>query len=167
MPTICSLGCGSPLYSISMTFRKSLILLLIFFWPISLRTLVCQVVIALSWAFPVLLSLMSASLTLSFSHIAWACLMSSHAEPFYISFVAWSPFYREGIFPRVSLSYTCILALSIGMFHCLELVCCLYDTRLLLVCNYKAVLFFFKIFKYLKRSKKKPKSRTRKDVIFW
>ena len=32
-------------------------------------------------------------------------------------------FYREGTFPRVSLSYTCILALSIGMFHCLELVC--------------------------------------------
>ena len=32
-------------------------------------------------------------------------------------------FYREGTFPRVSLSYTCILALSICMFHCLELVC--------------------------------------------
>ena len=32
-------------------------------------------------------------------------------------------FYQDGTFPRVSLSYTCILALSIGMFHCLELVC--------------------------------------------
>ena len=88
-----------------------------------LRTPLCQVVIALSWAFPALLSLMSASLTLSINHIAQACLMSSHAEPFYISFAAWFPFNREGIFPRVSLSYTCILALRIGMFHCLELVC--------------------------------------------
>ena len=43
-----------------------------------------------------------------------------------------------------------------------------YDTRLLLVCNYKAILFFFKLFKYLKKSKKikKPKIRTRKYVIF-
>ena len=43
-----SLGCGSPLYSIAMTFRKSLILLFILCWPISLRTLLCQVVNALS-----------------------------------------------------------------------------------------------------------------------
>ena len=42
------LGCGSPLYSIAMTFSKSLILLLIFCWPISLRTPSCQVVNALS-----------------------------------------------------------------------------------------------------------------------
>ena len=32
-------------------------------------------------------------------------------------------FYREGTFPRVSLSYTCVLTLSIGMFCYLELVC--------------------------------------------
>jgi len=117
------LGCESPLYSIAMTLRNSLILLLIFCWPISLRTPSCQVVNALSWAFPALLSFMPAPLTLRFSHIARACLMSSHAEPFYIIFAAWFPFYREGIFPQVSISYTCILALSIGMFHCLELVC--------------------------------------------
>ena len=68
----------------------------------------------------------------------------------------------------MSISYTCILALSIGMFHCLELVCLPIDADLLLVCNYKAILFFFKLFKYLKKSKKmkKPKIRTRKDVIF-
>ena len=123
MLTSCSLRCGSPLYSISMTFHKSLILLLIFCWPISFRTPLCQVVIALSWAFPTLLSFMPTSLTLRFRHIAQACLMSSHVEPFYISFAAWFPFYQEGIFPRVSLSYTCILALSIGMLHYLELVC--------------------------------------------
>ena len=34
-----------------------------------------------------------------------------------------------------------------------------YDTRLLLVCNYKVVLFFFKLFKYLKKSKKKLKNQ--------
>jgi len=32
------LGCGSPLYSIAMTFSKSLILLLILCWPCSPRT---------------------------------------------------------------------------------------------------------------------------------
>ena len=123
MLTFCLLRSGSSLYSISMTFCKSLILLLIFYWPISPRTPLFQVVIPLSWAFPAFLSLTLASLTLCFSHIAWACLMSSHVEPFFISFAAWFPFYREGIFPRVSISYTCILALRIGMFHCLELVC--------------------------------------------
>ena len=74
---------GSSLYIIAMTFRKSLILLLIFCWPISLRTPSCQVVNALSWALPALLSFMPAPLTLRFNHIAWACLMSSHAEPFF------------------------------------------------------------------------------------
>ena len=119
----CPLGCGSPLYSIAMTFSKSLILLLILCWPWPPGLPLYQVVDALSWAFPVLLSFMLAPLTLRFSRIARACLMSSHAEPFFISFAAWFPFYREGIFPRVSISYTCILALGIGMFHCLELVC--------------------------------------------
>ena len=100
MPTFSPLGCGSPLYSIAMTFRKSLILLLILCWPISLRTPLCQVVIALWWVFPALLSFnMSASLTLHFSHIAWACLMSSHVEPFYISFASWFPFSPGGDFP--------------------------------------------------------------------
>ena len=117
------LGCGSPLYSTAMTFCKSLILLLIFCWPISLRTPSCQVVNALSWALLALLSFMPALLTLFFSHIAQACLMSSHVDPFFISFAAWFPFYREGIFSRVLISYTCILDLSIGMFHYLELVC--------------------------------------------
>ena len=148
MLTFCPLGCGSLLYSISMTFHKSRILLLIFCWPISLRIPSCQVVNALSWAFPTLLSIMLAPLTLRFSHIAWACLMSNHAEPFFIYPLQLDfPLYWEGIFPWVSISYTCILALSIGMFHFLELVCLPYDTRLLLVCNYKAILFFFKLFK--------------------
>ena len=148
MRTFSPLGCGSLLYSTSMTFRKSLILLLIFCWPISPRTPSCQVVNALSWDFPALLSFMLVPLTLHFSHIAWACLMYSHAEPFFISFAAWFPFYWEGIFPRVSISYSCILALSIGMFHCLELVCFPYMT---LVSSYfvtiKLVYSFFNLFK--------------------
>ena len=153
------LGCGSLLYSTTMKFLKSLILLLILCWHVPLRTPLCQVVNALSWDFPSLLSFMPAPLTLRFSHIARACLMSSHAEPLFISFATWFPFYQEGIFPRVSISYTCVLALSIGMFHCLELVYFPYDSCLLLVCNYKVILFFFKIFKYLKKSKKNQKTK--------
>ena len=62
--------------------------------------------------------------------------------------------------PCIEHRYVPLLGTSL-FFH--------YDTRLLLVCNYKAVLFFFKLFKYLKKSKKKikkPKTRTRKYVIF-
>ena len=128
-----SFRCGSSLYSTAMTFCKSLILLLILCWPCSPQTPLYQVVDALSWALPALLRFMSAHLTLRFSHIAWACLMSTHAEPFYISFAAWFPIFDwEGTFPRVSLSCTCFLALSIGMFCCLELVCFPLDTHLLL-----------------------------------
>ena len=64
-------------------------------------------------------------------------------------------FYWEGTFPRVSLFYTCFLALSIDMFPCLELVCLLLDTPLLLVCDYKALLLFFKIFKIFEKVHKK------------
>ena len=71
----------------------------------------------------------------------------------------------------MSLAYTCILALKHRYVPLLGTsLFSHYGTRLLLVCNYKAVLFFFKLFKYLKKSKnknKKPKIRTRKDVIFW
>ena len=113
---------------------------------------------------------MLASLTLIIIHISRACFMSSQAEPFFYIFCNLIPhFYWEGNFPRVSLSYTCFLALSIGMFRCLELVCFPLDTRLLLVCNSKALLFFFKLFKIfenVQKKIKKPKSRTGKDVIF-
>ena len=127
------LGWGIPLYSTAMTLHKSIILLLIFFASLFPTNPLCQVVIALSWVFLALLSLMSASLTLIIIHIARACLMSIQTKSFYISFVAWFPiFYREGTFPRGSLSYTCFLALSIGMFHCLELVFLPLDTCLLL-----------------------------------
>ena len=166
MPTVCPLGCGSPLYSIAMTFCKSLILLLIFCWPISPKNPLCQVVIAFSWDLPTSLSLMPASLTLTISHITQACLMSSKAEPFYISFAAWFPiFYQEGTFPRVSLSYTCVLALSIGMFRCLELVCLPIDTRLLLVCNYKALLFFFNLFKIFEKVQKKNQKARQEKML--
>ena len=130
----------------------------------------CQVVIALLWVFPTSLSLMLASLTLIIIHIARACLMSSQAEPFYIYFVAWFPiFNREGTFLWVSLSYTCFLALSIGMFHFLELVCSPLTLVSSYICNYKALLFFFNLFKIFEKVQKKiqkPKSQTRKDVIF-
>ena len=120
--------------STSMTLSKSFILLLTFMLVLSLGLpCICQVVIALLWVFLAFLSLMSDSLTLIISHIAQGCLMSSQEEPFSISFAAWFPiFYREGTFPQVSLSCTCFLSLSIGMFHCLELVCFPFDTSILL-----------------------------------
>ena len=107
---------------------------------------------------------MLASLTLIISYIAQDYLMSRKLEAFYISFVALFPiFYREGTFPRVSLSYTCFLGLSIGMFHYLELVCLSLetrrDTRLLLVYNYKELLFFFKLLKIFLKVQKKSKSQ--------
>ena len=128
------LGCGSVLYSTAMTFSKNFILFLNFMLGISpWIPCICQVVIALSWVFIFLLSLTSASLTLIISHITQYCLMSSQVEPFYIYFAAWFPiFYQEENLPRVSLSWTCFLALSIGMFHFLELVCFPLDTCLLL-----------------------------------
>ena len=97
----------------------------------------------------------------------------SHVYPcraiLYIVYSLIPHFYREGTFPRVSLSYTCFLALSIGMFRCLELVCLSLNTCLLLVCNYKALLFFFSFSKYLKKSKKikKPKMSDRKRCYLW
>ena len=42
------LGCGGPLYSIAMTLRKILILLLIFLLDFFPKTPLCQVVIALA-----------------------------------------------------------------------------------------------------------------------
>ena len=121
---ISPLGCGSPFFSLAMSLRKSFILLLNFMLAVSSGIpCICQVVISLSCILLSLLSFTLDSLTFNISHLARACLMSSQAEPFYISFVAWFPiFYQEGTFPRVSLSCTCFLALSIGMFHFLELV---------------------------------------------
>ena len=103
-------------------------------------------------------------------HIARACLMSSQAELFYISFAAGFPiFIGRGLSPECRYP-TRVLALSIGMFRCLELVCFSLDIHLLLVCNYKALLLFFTLIKILekvqKKTKRKPKSRTRKYVIF-
>ena len=40
-----------------------------------------------------------------------------------------------------------------------------YDTYILLVCNYKAVLFFFKLFKYLKKSKKIKNQKARQGKM--
>ena len=145
---ISPLGCGSPLYSTAMTFRKSLILLLIFCWPISLRTPLCQVVIALSWYFPTLLSLMSASLTLSFRHIARACLMSSHAEPSFISFAAWFHILPGGDFPpsvTILHMYPCIEhryvpLLGTSLFSLMTLFSSYFVTI-------KLVYSFFKLFK--------------------
>ena len=96
----------------------------------------------------------------------------SHVKPcraiIYILCILIPHFYQEGTFPRVSLSYTYVLALSICMFCYLELVCFPIGTRLLLVYKYKALLFFFKLFKIFEKVQKikKPKSQTRKDVIF-
>ena len=150
---ISPLECGSFLYITAMTLSKSFIFLMTFYVghfprnPLYMTSFNC-----ISWVFLSLLSLMPASLTMIIRYIAQACLMSRHTEPFYISFTAWFPiFYQEGTFPWVSLSYTCVLALSIGMFYCLELVCFPIDTRLLLVYNYKTLLFFFKLFKIFEK----------------
>ena len=118
---ISPLGCGSHLYSTFMTLSKSFILLLTFMLAISPGLpCICQVKISLSWVLLALLSLIPASLTLIISHIAQACLISSHAEPFYISFATWFPiFTRRGLSPKcrypthVSLHW----ALSIGISH--------------------------------------------------
>ena len=102
------LGCGSPLYSIAMTLHKSLILLLIFLLTFFPRNPLCQVVIALSWVFPISLNLMLASLTWIISYIAQACLMYGHVDPFYISFVAWFLILPGGDFPpRVIILHMC------------------------------------------------------------
>ena len=45
------------------------------------------------------------------------------------------------------------------MFHCLELVFLSLDTRLLLAMYYKALLFFFKLFKISKKVQKKSKNQ--------
>ena len=66
-------------------------------WPFPLGfPCICQVVITLSWVLLALLSLMLASLTLIISHIARACLMSSQAEPFYITLATWYPIFLPG-----------------------------------------------------------------------
>ena len=112
---------------------------------------------------------MPASLTLSINHIARACLMSSHVDILYILCSLIPYFYQEGTFPRVSLSYTCVLALSIGMFCFLELVCFPIDICLLLVYNYKALLFFFKLFKIFEKvqKNKKTKKPNKKRCYLW
>ena len=150
------LGCGSPLYSIAMTFSKSLILLLILCWPCPPGLPLYQVVNAFSWALPVLLSFMPAPLTLRFSLIARACLMSSHAEPFRISFAAWLALLPGGdlppsvdilhMFPCIEHRYVPLLGTSLFALN---------DTRLLLVCNYKSSLFFFQAFQITEKDQKK------------
>ena len=94
---ISPLGCGSPLYSTTMTLSNSFILLLTFMLAFSLGLpCICQVVIALSRVFLALLSLILASLTLIISHIARACLMSSQAEPFIYIFCSLIPHFLPG-----------------------------------------------------------------------
>ena len=153
---ISPLGCGSHLYSIAMSLSKSLILILKFMLAFSLGT-------------PLYMSSCNC-IIMSFScHIEpYVGFLDFYYQPYILSlshvypsrtilyiFCSLIPyFYREGTFPRVSLSYTCVLALSIGMFRYLELVCLPIDTRLLLVCNYKALLFFFKLFKIYEKVQK-------------
>ena len=117
-------SCGSPFLVLPCPWARASYSSWNLCWPFPSR-LPClyQVVIPFSWVFLAFLSFMSAPWLWVISHIAQACLMSSQVEPFYISFAAWSPLYWEENFPRVLLSCTCFLALSIGMFHCLELVC--------------------------------------------
>ena len=97
-----SLRSGSPLYSTAMTFRKSFILLLNFMLAIFLRTPLymssCNCIIM---SFACLIEPYVSFLTLIISHIAWAYLMSIHAETFCISFAAWFPIFTgRGLSPE-------------------------------------------------------------------
>ena len=151
---ISPLGCGSPFIP-AMSLSKGFILLLKFMLAISSGLpYIYQVVIALSWVFLAFLSFMLAPWLWVISHIAWACLMSNQEEPFPYLLHLDHIFYWEETFPQVSLSCTYILTLSIGMFHYLELVFLSLDTRLLLVCNYKPLLFFFKLFNIFEKVQK-------------
>ena len=109
------LGCGSPLYSIAITFSKSLTLLLILCWPWFPRLPCIKLWMHYHELCLPYWALCQPPWGCVFNHIAWSCLMSSHAEPFLYPSHLVSLFYREGIFPRMPISYTCILALSIGV----------------------------------------------------
>ena len=103
---------------------------------------------------------MPAPLTLRFSHIARACLMSIHAEPFIYILRSLMPFLPGGDFPpsvNILHMYPCIEhryvpLLGTSLFS-------LNDTRLLLVCNYKASLFFFQAFQITEKDQKNLKNQ--------
>ena len=90
---------------------------------------------------------MLAPLTLRFSHIDQACLMSSHADPFLYIFRSLIPFLSGGDFPPsvdILHMYPCIEHRYVPLIG--TSLFALNDTRLLLVCDYKASLFFFQAF---------------------
>ena len=170
MLTFFPLGCGSLLYSIPISFPKILILLLIFLLAFFPRTLLCQVVIALSWVLLSFLSLMWASWTLIISHIARACLMSTQAEPFYISFAAWFPIFLGGDFPpSVVILHMCP---CIEHRHVLLLGTSLFvpwhssPPRFVNIKHFNSFSIFSK---YLKKSKKNQKTKKpdRKRCYLW
>ena len=105
------------------------------------------------------LSFMRAPLTLRFSHIGRACLMSSHAEPFFFHH-SLIPFLPGGDFPpsvNILHMYPCIEhryvpLLGTSLFS-------LNDTHLLLVCNPKASLFFFQAFQITEKVQKNKKTK--------
>ena len=117
------------------------------------------------------MSLMSASLTLIISHIARACLMSSKADRFYISFAAWFPIFLSG-------GYFSSSFIILHMFPCIEnRYVPLLGTSLFVPWHSSPPIFvtikhfysFSRFLKYLKKVKKKlkkPKIQTGKDVIF-
>ena len=90
----------------------------------------CQVVNALSWAFPALLSFMPAPLTLRFSYIARACLISSHARAIFYILHSLIPFLPGEDFPPsvdILHMYPCIEhryvpLLGISLFSLMTLV---------------------------------------------
>ena len=130
---------------------------------------ICKVVIALSWVLLSLLRLMLTSLTLIIGHIAWACLVSSQAEPFYISFAAWFPIFLPGrdfpssvvilhMFPCIENRYVPLLGTSLfSPWHS-------SPPRFVTLKHFYS---FSSFSKYLKKSEKikKPKIWTGKDVI--
>ena len=94
---------------------------------------------------------------------------SQPSRAFFYILCSLSTPYQEETFPRVSLSCTCFLALSIGMFHCLEIVFLSLTLVSSYLCTIKHFYSFSSFSKYLKKSKKKSKnikSWTGKYVIF-
>ena len=113
---------------------------------------------------------MLAPLTLRFSHIARACLMSSHAEPFIYILRSLIPFLPGGDFPSsadILHMYPCIEHRYVPLLG--TSLFALNDTRLLLVCNYKASLFFFQDFQITEKDQKNQKTKKpdKKRYYLW
>ena len=140
-----------------MSLSKRFILLLNFMLAFPHRDSLVYVKLQLHFmSFAFLLELYDGSLTLSYQPYNPSLTHVYPSRAFLHIFCSLiTPFIGRRPFPRVSLSCMYLLALSIGMFNYLELVFLSPNTCLLLYLYYKALLFFFNIFKISKKFQKK------------